>query len=516
MSKDNVSNFSGENRPQSRSAAIPEAPPASSLYSSSHSISGGTKKNSKNQDNSLTSKSGKNSTKKQSKYHMESTKNTANPSSSERKSPQNEEKNSPENELTEEKKEIAHAKINPRILHLDFIEKDVPGNIQQVRAVIINHTQIRSFTIKVLPKGGLSILFPNKVAKLFAEDIIYKKLEGKLKRKGFLLNKKLFEVSCRVPQDIDPKNVMKEIAAEKFIKRGGSETIFFMSSQLEASVIVRNGKFIHPYHLEFAPFTFAPRIACKNCGSHEHFECTKEFCKSCGEEHKSDSCISDIKKCYYCKGNHSFSDCSVFKKKASEAKSSKKKSYAEALMNPGSTTLSKRQPVVTQTKGVTNSQTTEIISTYCKVAGVPFHETILDQIIEAVMQKNQQSLSPGEEELLIPKDEPKKKSSKTINKEYATAVIESYERSTNPKASSVSSSSAEEMKGVEGNVQAFCKCGILFKPNPGFKNHFYSTKCIFPAVTCPCKKFMLNLDNWSTTYGPFCKHLKRECLGSSS
>ena len=117
---------------------------------------------------------------------------------------------------------------------------------------------------------------------------------------------------------------------------------------------------------------------------------------------------------------------------------------------------------------------------------------------------------------MSPIQELKKKSSKTVNKEYATAVINSYERSANPPATIKSTSPAVEMKGVEGNIEAFCKCGLAFKPNPGWKNHFYSTKCFRPAVICPCKKMTLTLDNWKTVYGPFCNHLKKECKGPPS
>jgi hypothetical protein len=39
---------------------------------------------------------------------------------------------------------------------------------------------------------------------------------------------------------------MKEITAEKFIKRGGSEIIFFLPSPTAASYFVKSGKFIHP------------------------------------------------------------------------------------------------------------------------------------------------------------------------------------------------------------------------------------------------------------------------------
>jgi hypothetical protein len=206
MSTNDLSNFSGENWRQSRFAAIPEAPPASSSFSSSHSISGGTTENSQNNDILLSSNSGKNSAKKQSKYHMESTNKTTNPSPPERKSPPCEEKNSPNNDIFEEKKDIANAKINPRILHLDFIEKNVSTNIQSVREVIYNHTQIRSFTIKVLPKEGLSVLFTNKVAKLIAEDMLLKKLEGKLKRKGFFVKQKTFRSILSCSQRSRPKN----------------------------------------------------------------------------------------------------------------------------------------------------------------------------------------------------------------------------------------------------------------------------------------------------------------------
>lgn len=536
MSKDELSNFSGENRPGSRSAAIAEAPTSSSSSFSKNSISGGTTDNYLNDDILSNSSSRRNSTKEKGRYHILSEENPTNTSPTERKSMEIEEKivsNELNNEeklgkkrilakkeekasketVTTNTKEVQN-KINPRLVHLDFIEKNV-SNVQTVREIIINNTQVRNFTIKVLPKGGLSILLPNKTAKLLVEDILFKKLEGKVKRKGFLLNKKLFEVSCRVPKDLDPKIVLHEIKAEKFIKRGGNEVIFFMPSQIIASLIVQQGKFVSPYHLEFAPFTFAPRIICKNCGSMEHYECTKVLCKSCGQEHKSEDCSSDFVKCFYCKDSHAFKDCSKFKEKSSTAKASKKKTYAEALKNPESA-VDRRPKAITKSNRVMNSESTEVIAAYCKVARVPFKENLLDQVIEELKKKPQeQSPSQEDEAHKSPSPEPKLKSSKTSTKEHATAVINSYERSNNPEPPARTNSPALEMKGVENNVQAFCKCGLLFKPNPGWKNHFYSPKCYKPHVTCPCKQFTLNLDNWPTAYGPFCNHLKRVCRGSS-
>lgn len=531
MSEDDLRNFSGENRPRSRSTVIPDVPSSSSSFFSGNSISGGTTEIKENNDNLIISSSGKNSAEEKSRYHFLSQENSSNPSTTERKTLPVKEKISSENvEINVNGNGKQPTRINPRLLFLDFIEKNV-SNVQEVRQIIIDHTQIRNFSMKCLPKGGISILFTNSTVKKIAEDLLLKKLHGKLRKKGFLTNKKLFEVNCRVPKDLDSAKVMKSIGAEKFIKRGGSEFIFFMPSQESASLLIENGKFIENYQLEFAPFIFAPRIMCKNCGSREHFQCPREVCKSCSGDHKSDQCQSNILKCYFCKGDHAFKDCSQFKEKSAVAKTMKKKTYAEALKKPI------KQPLVApKSNQVIDSKSIELISAYCKVAGIPFKENLLEKVQEEFIRKgqvtssveekkveyesprNKTSKKPQEssskEKSLSPVQEPKKKALKSQKQEYATAVISSYERSTNPSTSRISESPALEMKGIERNIVAKCHCGLVFNPNPGWKNHLYSTKCIKPEVRCPCGRLSLNIDNWSTAYGPFRNHLKKDCKGS--
>lgn len=521
MSLNDSSSFSGEDWRRNRFSAIPEAPPASSSFSSSNSISGGTKENSANNDKLINSSSRRNSAKEKISNHVSGTEQPTKPSPPERKSAPKNEKISKEVNDSEKKKENdvmdmeqVPKKINPRLVHLDFIEKSV-SNIQEVRSVIVNHTQIRNFTIKILPKGGISVLLGNKVARNLVEDLLYQKLEGKVRRKGFLANKKLFEVSCRVPKDMEIKKIMESINAVKFIKRGGNEFIFFLSSQDSASDFIKNGRFIYPYHLEFAPFTFAPRIMCKGCGSSEHQRCSKELCNTCGHEHKTEECSSEII-CLYCKGSHTVKDCLQFKEKSASAKASKKKSYAEALTK--STHKVAGRSILKNRKDVSHQQTSEIISVYCEVAGIPFKEHLLEQVKKKLSPHHShenQSSSLQDPVIVSPeREEPKKKSSKTKNKEYATAVINSYEKSSNPPATVRPKSPLLEMKGVEGNVKAFCSCGIEYNTNPGWKNHFYNAKGADHSVTCPCGKFILTPKNWNTTYGPMKAHLKKECKGS--
>lgn len=515
MSYKESTNFSGEDWRRTRFSAIPEAPPASSSSSSSHSIFGGTTEKLENNDILMNSSKEAGLSDEKINNQLLNEEKTK-PSPPERKSSKYAEKLLETKEISTSSTEKVSKKVNPRIIHLDFIEKNV-SHVQEVRQVIINSTQIRNFCIKVLPKGGISILLGNQKAKSLVEGLLNEKLEGKLCKKGFLVNKKLFELSCRVPKDLDPKTVMETIKADKFIKRGGSECIFFLPSQNAANELITNGKFVSPYHLEFAPFIFAPRIACQNCGSSEHSECSKIICKTCASDHKTEDCKSNVSKCYYCKGDHAFKNCLLFKEKFAFAKATKKKTYAQALSTPVSqkTVVAKHQIMERNIREI-DSYTSEIVSTYCKVAGVPFKENLMDEVQKELQVKSQKTAAPQEPRSLSPDQQPKKKSSKSSKKEYATAVINSYERSNNPASSVTKESSASDMTGVEGNMEAFCTCGVQFKPNPGWKNHFVmNKKCIDPKVTCACGKFILTPDNWKTTYGPLCQHLKKECRGSS-
>ena len=309
---------------------------------------------------------------------------------------------------------------------------------------------------------------------------------------------------------------MQEIRAVKLLKRGGSEFIYFLPSLELASTLVEHGRWFRPYQLEFAPFTFAPKLICKTCGSPEHKQCSKVVCKLCGKEHSSETCVSESVQCYYCKGDHSFKDCSKFKEKRIIAKAAKKKSYAEALMKP-IRNIPHENLEVERRNTVIDSKSKEIISAYCKVAGIPFKEDIL-QKVEEQLKKNSHEATPSHSEE-VKSSSKKRKETKTTSSEskektYAKAVIKSYDKSVNPSPNR-SASPLMEMKGVERNIEAFCTCGLAFKPNPGWKNHFYKNlKCSSPKVTCPCGKLTLSPDNWKTTYGPMCKHLKSECTGS--
>jgi hypothetical protein len=69
--------------------------------------------------------------------------------------------------------------VNPKILLLDFSVND-PGNIRLVHNVLRDFTQIRKFSLKILPKGGVSILFPSEQSKRIASDILKDKLGTKL------------------------------------------------------------------------------------------------------------------------------------------------------------------------------------------------------------------------------------------------------------------------------------------------------------------------------------------------
>jgi hypothetical protein len=209
--------------------------------------------------------------------------------------------------------------INPRILILDFKEKNI-DNIKLVRHTLITYTEIRQFSTKMLSRGGISILFGKPKARDFAETILSQKLSDLLRpRGGFLKHKKVFEVSCNVPKEINLAALNEHMKSISF-KSIGFRTIFTFSTATQASKIIQDGHFFESYHLEFQPFVYKPKVACK-CGSIHHSSCVPPPQTS---DQESNICAN-------CKGEHPTKTCDVLKLKMKNALENKKRSYAEAL-----------------------------------------------------------------------------------------------------------------------------------------------------------------------------------------
>lgn len=233
------------------------------------------------------------------------------------------------------------SKINPKMLILDFKERN-ESNLLQIQRVLTRETNIRAFTMRMLSRNGISILFRNERAKTFAEEILLKKLDAILmKRKpkeSYISTKRTFQVAAILPIDIQPEAIAKRIKASKFITRGFNKFIFFLNTIEEAKLLIENGLIIEESFVNFFPFVFNPRIICRDCGSLEHKSCNDSKCLNCAGNHGTEDCDAmETVYCCYCRSKeHNPDQCSVYKEKLSKAKSNKKKSYAEALKGSSS------------------------------------------------------------------------------------------------------------------------------------------------------------------------------------
>jgi hypothetical protein len=226
--------------------------------------------------------------------------------------------------------EIAPKKApNPRILILDFVDKNVlpVTHVQLVRNIIITNTQIRSFSTKILERGGISLLFNSPKAKQFAEKVINDKISNQLKKKGFLQTKKSFEVICSLPKDLNADNLSRALKAIKIVKLGHGKFVFSVTSKEQAVLLISDGYLYGAYHIEFKPYTFKPKIACFKCGSIYHSTCSLElFPKEIQKETlASNNCVNCRKP------GHSAKECPLYLEKLKKATENKKSSYAAAL-----------------------------------------------------------------------------------------------------------------------------------------------------------------------------------------
>jgi len=231
------------------------------------------------------------------------------------------------------------SKINPKMLILDFKDRN-ERNLLEIQRALTRETNIRAFSMRMLSRNGISILFRNERAKKFAEETLLKELDALLlKRKpkeSYISTKSTFQVAAIIPIDIQPESIAKRIKASKFITRGFNKFIFFLNTIEEAKLLIENGLIIDESFVNFFPFVFNPRITCKNCGSLEHKSCTVAKCLNCSGNHSSEDCDAmDTVYCRYCGSKeHNPDDCIAYKEKLTSAKLNKKKSYADALKGP--------------------------------------------------------------------------------------------------------------------------------------------------------------------------------------
>ena len=424
---------------------------------------------------------------------------------------------------------------NKKMLILDFVEQK-KENLSLVYKIIRERTPVHPVSLKLLDKGGISVLFRSETAKNIVAKLLYEQLAAKLRPKHFMEVKKTFEVSCRLPKDIDVQEVCTSINALKCIPRLGKEYIFFLKSKEEAKTLLSNGFMFKEYLLVFEPFTFAPRLCCLNCGSKDH--------KQCEEEVKSSSCG-------YCMENHSFKDCEKLKLDKKAARLTKNKTYAEALLlkNTAPTTTRNeyhddfsdsflKMNLVDQVNFILEKAPK---AAECIIDGTEFtvqekeeynaqiiKERIRMETLEAMELEEARKASKfatvkniikpntlAKESNLHVKDMKKKKLKKNDEKsKYEPALIAAYEKGNamqiEPEKKSEDPPVSISTYRKEQIGAAYCSCGLQFNVNPGWKNHLKSaSKCSMgQKVTCNCGKIVLTLNNWDENYILMKLHLR--------
>ena len=223
---------------------------------------------------------------------------------------------------------------NPKMLILDFIIIS-QDNIRLVNKILHDYTPIRKFSMKTLTKGGISILFTSETAKKLAEPILLEQLKDKLKIKGFMNNKKFFEIISYVPSYVEIEELSEAINADHFLNRYG-KVVFFMKSLNAAKDLVENGFLFRDTFFNFEIFVFKPKIGCQNCGSFKHFQCE-------AKDTKSGSTVMYCRHCY--STEHNSFKCVIYLDFLKEAKAKKRKTYAEAISAPSSISTSSKKKI---------------------------------------------------------------------------------------------------------------------------------------------------------------------------
>ena len=233
-------------------------------------------------------------------------------------------------------------KSNGKVLLLDPIEGSTftVEHLKQAQQLIYQKTQIRGYNTKLLPRGGMMLKFSNSRAKDVCEKLLRENMTSiRPPRETWISRKTSFEVILRnVPDSLD-KNVFMEIDANirKVLDIKHGRVVLFMSSLRSASNICDQGIWIHDMFFGASPYSFTPRMYCKDCGRVDHKSCLVKKCFKCGEvDHVGAECPKvspDLPPfCVHCteQGHYSRS-CPLVKEKTQPALKRKQKTYADAL-----------------------------------------------------------------------------------------------------------------------------------------------------------------------------------------
>ena len=193
---------------------------------------------------------------------------------------------------------------NEKMLILDFSDSTLTPEkkIRLIRDCILQKTELIDFRIKILERGGVSILFKTMEQKKFAESILKKEFESILSKKGYISSKKTFEVLLpKFPQELDLEALMSIENITSFKQLKSTDVVLFMNSKESAAKLIQSGLFLEKYYFSISPFVFRPHILCGLCRKigHNQMSCTNRpksssLCMNCAKDHAALSVVPRI------------------------------------------------------------------------------------------------------------------------------------------------------------------------------------------------------------------------------
>jgi hypothetical protein len=293
---------------------------------------------------------------------------------------------------------------NPKMLILDFKNPENDKRLE-IHKVLIARTNIRDFSIKLLPKKGISILFRSAGAQKFAKPLLedHFKTELQDRKLKFGMKKNVYEVVTQLPKGVNPEEVCRALDASSCKTRAGGMVVFFMKTALAAQKIIDDGLLFGDFLLNFKPFVYAPRVACQSCGSFEHKSCDLVICSYCCGDHAFADCPEDaIMKCKYCKESHNSLHCPIYAERKKDAFNRKKQSYADILKksSPSSGNSSTRYGFINNPGSSTIDAASEIPDSECiPIAGHRVPKPVVEEIMHFIFYILK--LDPSQQNLIL-------------------------------------------------------------------------------------------------------------------
>lgn len=241
---------------------------------------------------------------------------------------------------------------NPRILLLDPLESSGSFDgvtVQSVVQCLKEKTNIRGFNISLLERGGLRLKFKSQVARDEAEILLRASFSCfKARKLTWIENKKHFEIKIAgIPRstNINAFKQLPNVLGVKQLKYG--DLVLLIDTLHHASKYLNDGILLGTDYYSAVPYSFRPKVCCRQCGSMSHSACEIIKCFHCGEAgHQSHDCqVSDEDLPMYCihceSESHRANDCPTFKEVADKAYKKKRQTYADALKKSQSKSVRK-------------------------------------------------------------------------------------------------------------------------------------------------------------------------------